>query len=110
MDKLLDTLSARLKYARKAKHLSQDEVAAKLNKTTSAYGHYERGRNEMSREVAQELAKILDVNFQWLLTGEGPIKDEDNEFLDIMKKVDKNLQEDIKSFTLKLLLLNKNGE
>lgn len=42
MDKLADNL----RYYRKSKKYTQEEIANKLDISTSAYGFYEQGRND----------------------------------------------------------------
>ncbi|WP_208586119.1 helix-turn-helix domain-containing protein [Gracilibacillus suaedae] len=57
----------RLKNLREEKELMQEEVAKKLNISTSAYGYYEQGRNEPSLETIKQLAEIFDVTADYLL-------------------------------------------
>jgi transcriptional regulator with XRE-family HTH domain len=57
----------RLKNLREEKDLMQEEVAKKLNISTSAYGYYEQGRNEPSLETVKQLAEIFEVTADYLL-------------------------------------------
>lgn len=68
----LNTLAKRLVFARKQAGLRQDEVADYIGKTSVAYGHYERGRNEPMRETAIKICELLKIRLDWLMTGEGP--------------------------------------
>lgn len=63
-------LSSRLKQARKAKGLSQAEVARGVGLKQAAVGHIESGRSQNSKYLPQ-IAKYLGVNYDWLLTGQG---------------------------------------
>lgn len=73
-DKTLETLGDRLRYARTLSGKNQSEVADYINKTTVAYGHYERNRNEMSFDIATKLCEVLDINYEWLMAGTGEMK------------------------------------
>lgn len=108
MIKNANSFSDRLREARIAKGLNQEQVAIAIGKTTSAYGHYERGRNEMSRDVAQKLASLLDVNLEWLLSGIGEKAAESNEFLTLMAQIDDpEIIAEIKDLALKRILEKK---
>lgn len=60
----------RLKELRKAKDISQAELAEKLNLTPAGYGKLERGDVQLTIERAYELATIFGVSVVELL-GEG---------------------------------------
>ncbi len=55
-----EAICKRVRTARKAAGLSQEEVAAQLNLTPAGYGHYERGRQPFSIEMLTRLARVLD--------------------------------------------------
>ncbi|MGN8646331.1 helix-turn-helix domain-containing protein [Gracilibacillus sp. HCP3S3_G5_1] len=57
----------RLRSLREEKELMQEDIASKLNISTSAYGYYEQGRNEPSLETVKKLAEIFDVTADYLL-------------------------------------------
>ena len=57
----------RLKEARKAKKLTQKELAEKLGITENNIGHYENGRNKPPFEIILKLCKELNVSADWLL-------------------------------------------
>lgn len=63
-------LSQRLKAARKAKGLSQAELARAVGLKQAAVGHIESGRSSNSKYLPQ-IAQFLSVNYDWLLTGQG---------------------------------------
>ena len=55
-----------LKILRKANNLSQHQVAKVINKTTSAYGYYEVGRNDPDIETLIKLADYFNVSLDYL--------------------------------------------
>lgn len=57
----------RLKEARKAKKLTQKELAERLGITENNIGHYENGRNKPPFEIILKLCAELDVSADWLL-------------------------------------------
>lgn len=79
MSEKLDSIGKRLRHARTNSfhhgkgELTQGKVAIALNLTAEAYGHYERGRSEISLEDVQRVAKLTGFNLHWLLTGELPM-------------------------------------
>ncbi len=63
-------LQDRLKTARKAKKLTQTEVADKVGITQASYSGLERGTSRSTSKLV-ELANLFDVNATWLATGKG---------------------------------------
>lgn len=59
--------SERLRDLRLEKGYKQDEIAKKLNVTTSAYGYYEQGRNEPSLETVKIISQTFQVSTDYLL-------------------------------------------
>lgn len=55
-----------LKNLRNANNLSQYQVAKVINKTTSAYGYYEVGRNDPDIETLIKLADYFNVSLDYL--------------------------------------------
>lgn len=62
-----------LKITRKRKHLTQQEIAKKLNITRAAYTLYETGKNLPPTQIILNLADIYGVTTDFLL---GRYKDE----------------------------------
>lgn len=60
-------ICARIKQARKAAGLTQEDAANLLNVTTRAYQNYERDR--VPFRSLSKIAKMLNVSEQWLLHG-----------------------------------------
>lgn len=70
----MDSFGKRLADCRKAKNLSQKELAEIFNTSHTTIGKYERDEMNPSIEAAKKLAKILDTTVGYLL---GETKDSD---------------------------------
>ncbi len=70
----MDSFGKRLADCRKAKNLSQKELAEIFNTSHTTIGKYERDEMNPSIEAAKKLAKILDTTVGYLL---GETKDAD---------------------------------
>ena len=66
---MAELLGKRISALRSAKGLNQKQLAEKLNISPSAIGMYEQGRREPSLGLIVELARILSVSTDFLLTG-----------------------------------------
>ena len=64
-----DLLGKRIAALRSAKGLNQKQLAEKLNVSPSSVGMYEQGRREPSLDLIVEMAEILCVSIDFLLTG-----------------------------------------
>ncbi|GGC97475.1 hypothetical protein GCM10007216_30310 [Thalassobacillus devorans] len=60
-------LSQRLKYSRKTKGLTQNELANKIKTTKGTISNYENGYSTPSNEMLISLANALDVSVDYLL-------------------------------------------
>jgi phage repressor protein C with HTH and peptisase S24 domain len=67
-------LNKRLIYARKSKGLKQKELANILKISLPTMNHYESGKRSPNSELLSQIAKILECDPGWLLTGEGQIE------------------------------------
>lgn len=63
----MDIFKERLKDLRIEHGYKQEEIAQRLNVTTSAYGYYEQGRNEPSLKTLYEIAQFYEVSIDYLL-------------------------------------------
>ncbi len=63
----MDILQNRLKSLRKENKFTQEDIAKKLNMTTSGYGYYEQGKNKPPLEILQKLASLYSVSLDYLL-------------------------------------------
>mgnify|MGYP002676941200 CR=1 FL=1 len=61
----------RLQKLRKTLKLSQDELSTQLGISYRAYTSYERGDRKPSIEVLSKLLEVVDVNLNWLISGQG---------------------------------------
>lgn len=59
--------SKRLRAARIAKNLSQEQIATMLNIKQQSYTRYETGKGEPSLDMLVEICKILDESPEYLL-------------------------------------------
>lgn len=66
------SVSERLKVARGALGLKQDEIAAQSGVSGRAYQGYEGGRSIPGGEAIEGFVRA-GINANWLLTGEGPM-------------------------------------
>jgi len=63
----MDTFGKRLTECRKAKDMSQKELAETFNTSHTTIGKYERDEMTPSIDAAKKLAKILDTTVGYLL-------------------------------------------
>ena len=68
-------LGERIASLRRARGLSQAELARRLKISASAMGMYEQGRREPSAQTLVALARELQVSTDYLLTGAAPTAD-----------------------------------
>lgn len=59
----------RLADGRRAKQLTQDDIAVIFDLGKQAVSHWERGRNQPTAEQLSILARELEVSADWLLSG-----------------------------------------
>ncbi len=67
----MDTLSSRLKEARKAKGMTQTDLAKAVGVAQSTIGNIESGERDGAASLAL-IAEALGVRYRWLRDGEGP--------------------------------------
>ena len=63
-------LGARIAALRRAAGWNQAELARRLRISPSAVGMYEQGRREPSADMLVQIARVLEVSVDYLLTGE----------------------------------------
>lgn len=92
------TLGSRLKALRQEKGLTQKEVAKLIGTTDVSIGRYEMDARVPKADILNSLAKLYDVEIDYLLTGkeetEQPLNDRDKK--DIEKDL-KKIMDDFKS-------------
>lgn len=67
----METLASRLREARKAKGMTQTDLARAAGVAQSTVGNVESGERDGASSLAL-LAEALDVRYRWLRDGEGP--------------------------------------
>ena len=99
-----------LKYLRRLKNLSQQDLAGYLNVTPQAYGNYETGRRQIDIDTLRKLAEFYHVTTDYILgfklddgnqgnvrierkSGERVWFDLDNDDLELVEKFIARLQE-----------------
>ena len=65
-----------LRLVRKARHLSQQQVAFDLNITREALSHYENGRREPSLDMLVKMSLYFNKSIDFLITGKDYLKNE----------------------------------
>ena len=68
----METLAKRLRYARERMGLTQSELARRVKLRPQAIQFIEAGHVRRPRSVV-EIARVLGVNAEWLLLGEGAV-------------------------------------
>ncbi len=63
-----EKLGKKIQKLRKAKGLTQEEMAEKINISRTHMGHIEQGRKAPSLKVMNKMAKLLGVKVQDLFT------------------------------------------
>ena len=74
-----ETVKDRLTRARSALGWSKQDLAESSGVAAAQISRYEAGRNEPRSEVVAKLARALNVQFDWLAYGRGPIEGPSNE-------------------------------
>lgn len=82
----------KLKECRKAKKMTQEEVAKLLNVTTQTYQNYELNKREPNIETLIKLANIFDTTIDYLIGREKKqlIDKNDKEILEYLNKLKEN--------------------
>jgi len=69
MDNLRIDMGTRMKQARKALHLTQEEIAEKLDISVKHYSGIERGVAGLSLETLVKVSNILYISLDYLVKG-----------------------------------------
>ncbi|MCC2430886.1 helix-turn-helix transcriptional regulator [Bacillus paranthracis] len=87
-------LTQRLKEARKAQKLTQQELANKVNATKGTISNYENGHSTPSNEMLKDLANILKVTTDYLLGRENS-SIPSNTLSELTKKEERDIARDL---------------
>ncbi|MBD5502671.1 MAG: helix-turn-helix transcriptional regulator [Lachnospiraceae bacterium] len=67
-------MGERMKQQRKLLHMTQEQIAEKLNVSVKHYGGVERGNAGLSIENLIIVSDILEIDLNYLIRGEEPIE------------------------------------
>ena len=70
-------MKERLKFARDSRDKSQEWLGKELGLTQSSVSLWERGIHLPNSKQLMQIANALNVNYQWLATGEGEMLNTD---------------------------------
>ncbi|MGE7022034.1 helix-turn-helix domain-containing protein [Solibacillus cecembensis] len=102
-------LDHRLKVARKASKLTQEQLAAKVQTTKGTISNYENGYSTPSNEMLVLLAKILNTSTDFLLGSSDIMNNDEKEFLEFAnnpslqkwyKELPKSKEEDLEKLRM----------
>ena len=66
-------IECRLKEIRNSQGLSQKDFGLIMGIAQTSYANYESGRSSIPASLLESLAEKLNINLNWLITGEGPM-------------------------------------
>ena len=66
-----DIMNKRLKMIRKALHMTQKKKKKKIGITNSGISKLEKGQNQITDQMAKAICRAYNVNYDWLINGEG---------------------------------------
>ncbi len=78
IDTIREQQAERLELVRKETGMKQIEFAQYLDLQPTSYSDIKRAKNGISRNMMQKLERKLNVNIDWLLTGNGEMKVPEN--------------------------------
>lgn len=92
----MNTLAERVKYARELKKISQCDIAKKAGISQPTYFKIENGLTLKPRNIV-EIAQALNVNPDWLATGEGSMENKPtiDELRNEIAKIEQNSKKDL---------------
>lgn len=100
MDELQKQVGARIRELRKAKGLSQEDLAEMIDSSNSYVGHVERGERNVTLHTLDKIAQALKVEVKELLAYQGmPI---DQRLLVVLKILEGKSDKDIRRATIVL--------
>lgn len=82
----------RLRYARKLRGYSQEELAKKINSTKSTISNYENEYSSPSNEILKNLADILHTSTDFLLGRSDNINESEENSLVSMEQINQFLK------------------
>lgn len=83
----ITTFPQRLKLFREKMGYTQEELAYKIGIAKHTVSNYEQGISEPTARIHQELAKSLDTNYEFLLSGEDEIRKDITAIIAELRKI-----------------------
>ncbi len=87
-----EEVTARLRDARKAAQLTQEDVASRLGMSRAGYGHFEDGARSMTLDDLVKLAEIVGRSPAYLLGLEGDLTPDEDALLSAFRAIDSERQ------------------
>ena len=92
-------MNERLKEARKALDISQEEFASRIGMKGSSFSLLENGKRNITDRVIRDVCREFNVDYIWLTTGKGEMFASDEvEFARLVDRVMDNEDEFVRSF------------
>ena len=82
-----NTIGSRIKECRKAKHLTQEQLAEILLTSKMTISHYENDKYDLSSSTLQLVAEALDTSVSYLVDGIVPPNEREQEFLKLLRSL-----------------------
>lgn len=99
-----NTIGARIKECRKAKHLTQEQLAEILLTSKMTISNYENDKYDLSSSNLKLVADALDTTVSYLADGFIAPSDKAQEFLDLIRSIESEKLKDIAFAQLKALV------
>lgn len=93
----MTSLGDRLKIARQKRGLKQVDVRERTSINNKTLSGYENNVSEPDRNTLIVLAKLYEVSYEWLLTGEGVMSSSNNHENSLSKKEERDLVNDLQN-------------
>ena len=98
-----DCMNQRIALARKEKRVKQEELAEKCGLTKNFISLIETGKREPSDRTIKDICRTLNVNEDWLRTGEGEMFNPKTTMEELVDLTDTLLSEESTSFKNRLV-------
>ena len=93
----MTSLGDRLKIARQKRGLKQVDVRERVNINNKTLSGYENNVSEPDTNTLITLAKLYEVSYEWLLTGDGVMNFSRDEVTPLSKKEERDLVNDLQN-------------